>query len=74
MNLAEAIFVIVSGVAAALSVMGTYTWWVCRRGQDSGHAMSERDADQRARTEAAEEVRALRHSWRLFEPNSIHSG
>jgi type VI protein secretion system component VasK len=60
MNLAEAIFVIVGGIAAALTVMATYTSWIYRRGQDSGRAAAEREADQRARTEAAEEVRTLK--------------
>jgi type VI protein secretion system component VasK len=60
MNLAEAIFVIVGGMAAALTVIGTYTWWVYRRGQDSGRAMAEREADRRARAEAAEEIRTLK--------------
>jgi type VI protein secretion system component VasK len=59
MNLAEAIFVIVGGAAAVLTVIGTYTWWVYRRGQDSGRARAEREADQRARAEAAEKVRTL---------------
>jgi hypothetical protein len=59
MNLAEEIFVIVSGLAAALSVIGAYTWWVYRRGQDSGRARAEREADQRAQAEAAERVRTL---------------
>jgi len=59
MNLAEEIFVIVSGLAAALTVIGTYTWWVYRRGQDSGRARAEREADQRAQAEAAERVRTL---------------
>lgn len=59
MNLAEAIFVIIGGVAGALTVIGTYTWWVYRRGQDSGRARAEREADQRAQAEAAEKVRRL---------------
>ena len=59
MNLTEAIFVVVSGAAAALTVIGTYTWWIYKRGQDSGKARAEREADQRARAEAAERVSTL---------------
>jgi hypothetical protein len=59
MNLVEAIFVIVGGVAAALTVFGTYTWWVYRRGQDSGRARAEREAEQRAQADAAEKTRML---------------
>ncbi len=59
MNLADAIFVIVGGVAAALTVVGTFTWWIYRRGQESGRARAEREADQRAQAEAAEKVRTL---------------
>jgi type VI protein secretion system component VasK len=59
MNLAEAISVVVGGAAAALTVGGTYTWWVYRRGQDSGRAKAEREADQRAQADATEKTRTL---------------
>jgi type VI protein secretion system component VasK len=59
MNLAQAIFVIIGGAAAALTVIGTYTWWVYRRGQDSGRAKAEREANQKAQADAAEKVRTL---------------
>jgi hypothetical protein len=59
MNLAEAIFVIIGGAAGALTVIGTYTWWVYRRGQDTGRAKAEQEAGQRAQAEAAEKVRTL---------------
>lgn len=59
MNLAEAMFAIASGIAAVLTVIGTYTWWVYRRGEESGRARAEKEADQRAQVEEAAKVRML---------------
>jgi hypothetical protein len=59
MNIAQATFVIIGGVAAALTVIGSYTWWVYRRGQESGRVSAEHAADKRAQAEVAEKLRML---------------
>jgi type VI protein secretion system component VasK len=59
MNLAEAIFASAGGMATVLTVIGTYTWWVYRRGEESGKSRAERDANQRAQVEEAAEIRTL---------------
>jgi hypothetical protein len=42
MNITEAVFEIIGGLAAALTVVATYTRWVYRRGQNAGRDMAER--------------------------------
>jgi ubiquinone biosynthesis protein UbiJ len=42
MNVTEAVFEIIGGCAAALTIAATYTRWIYRRGQDSGRDMAER--------------------------------
>ena len=59
MSNAEATFVIIGAIAAALTVIGTYTWWVYTRGQESGGQKAEREANQRAQTGEAAKVRGL---------------
>ena len=59
MDLAGTIFTVAGGIAAVLGIIGSYTWWVYRRGQASGEAIAERKADQRAQTESAAKVRIL---------------
>lgn len=71
MNLVEAIFVIVGGVAAALTVIGTFARWVYRCGQASGITKASWEADHQAHAEVAKEVRELEDKVRMLETQRV---
>jgi hypothetical protein len=64
MTLGGEIFAIISAIAAALTVIGSFTWWVYRRGESAGMARAEQKALEKRLTAMQNELDLMRQKGR----------
>jgi hypothetical protein len=64
MNLGGEIFAVIGAVAAALAVIGSFTWWVYRRGESAGMARAEQKALEKRLTAMQNELDSIRQKRR----------